>query len=335
MNRALRLVGVGLLCLAAVLAVGVSPSRAGEKTKILVGRVSHVEGQLLRYIYEEKDWAAIVSDSPFGLEDALYTDQDAKAEFTLPNGAWIRIGGSTQIQLVKLQSDLTEIDVASGVARFTNRSEEGVIKVTSPFGYVVAYGDTVFDIYVGDESVEVIGITGTVEFVHQGDESRYEVEAGSSSIIANANQIVAADGQVDGDWDDWNLARDDLWTKRVEVKGDSIEYLPPNLQEDACALEENGRWEKVYHDGEYRTLWKPTRVSAGWAPFTAGRWSVYNGDNCWVPDEPFGYVTHHHGNWVRVDSCSCWYWSPPRVRRAATRVNYDWYEYYDWSPGPV
>ncbi|MCU0572513.1 MAG: FecR domain-containing protein, partial [Syntrophobacteraceae bacterium] len=335
MNRTSRLAVTGFLCLGAILTAWTGLSIAGEKTKVLIGRVSHVEGQLLRYVYEEKDWAAVGKDSPFGLEDALYTDLDGRGELMLPNGIWIRIGGSTQVQLVKLKPDLTEIDVAAGVARFHNRGEDGVIMVTSPFGYVVAYGDTVFDMYVGDESVEVIAVTGTVEFVHQGDDSRYEVVAGSTSVIADARQIVAAEGTVDADWDDWNLGRDDLWAKRVEVKGDSIEYLPANLRDDAHAFEENGRWEKIYHEGEYRTMWRPTRVSAGWAPYTSGRWSVYYGDNCWIPDEPFGYATHHYGNWVRVDSCSCWYWMPPRVRRVATHVSYDWYEDYDWSPGRV
>src|SRR5262249_14145293 len=32
-------------------------------------------------------------------------------------------------------------------------------------------------------------------------------------------------------------------------------------------------------------------------------------DQCWVPDEPFGYVTHHYGNWVIVNGN--WYWAPP------------------------
>ena len=253
MNRASRLALAGFLFLGAIL-TGTGYAAAGEKGKVLVGRVSHVEGQLLRYVYEEKDWAPVGKDSPFGLEDALYTDPDGRVEIMLPNGIWIRMGGSTQLQMVRLKPDLTEVDIAAGAARFYNRSEDGVIMVTSPFGYVVAYGDTVFDIYVGDESVEVIAVAGVVDFVHQGDDSRYEVEAGSTSVIADAQRIAAADGTVDADWDDWNLGRDDLWAKRVEVKGDSIEYLPENLRYDAYAFEENGRWEKVYHEGEYRTM---------------------------------------------------------------------------------
>ena len=122
--------------------------------------------------------------------------------------------------------------------------------------------------------------------------------------------MTAGQGQVDADWDDWNSQRDQLWSKRTEVRGESVRYLPSNLHDESYALDENGGWEQVYYEGQYRRFWRP-RVSAGWAPFTAGRWSVYYGDNCWVPYEPFGYVTHHYGNWLYANNF--WYWAPPVV----------------------
>ncbi|MEI6127394.1 MAG: DUF6600 domain-containing protein, partial [Pseudomonadota bacterium] len=60
----------------------------------------------------------------------------------------------------------------------------------------------------------------------------------------------------------------------------------------------------------------------------AGRWTVWYGDNCWIPDEPFGYVTHHYGSWVFVDGADCWYWSPPAayVRGGpASGIGFGWY----------
>lgn len=63
-------------------------SRGGED--ILVGHISHVEGQLLRYVSEDEDWVATVKDAPFGLDDALYSDETSKAEFILPNNTWVR-----------------------------------------------------------------------------------------------------------------------------------------------------------------------------------------------------------------------------------------------------
>ncbi len=296
-----------------------SQTQQGEGP-VVVGRISHVEGQLLRYVPDESDWVATVKDAPFGLDDALYGGRDSRSEIIIPNGSWIRTGSDTQIQAIAINAEVTEVDVASGVARFYNKSRDMVIKVTTPFGYVTAFGGTSFDIYVGDESIEVISLDGTVDFVVEGDSARYEVVAGSYSILCDGRTVGQGDGKVDADWDDWNAGRDDLWTERLQVKGDSIRYMPEELYEDSYTLEENGRWERVYYEGGYRNMWRPVRVGADWAPYTSGRWTVWNDDNCWVPDEPFGYVTHHYGNWIRMDTCNCWYWAPPVVSVSVATV---------------
>lgn len=280
-----------------------------EEETVLVGRISHVEGQLLRYVPEEDDWVATVQDAPFGIDDALYSDEDGRAEFMMPNNTWVRIDRNTQIQLIVLKDDVTEIDVASGVARFYNKGSYGVIKATTPFGYVMAPAETSFDLYVGDDSVEVIALKGRLNFVHHTSETRYEVIAGSTSILADIQRVTAGKGDVDPDWDSWNRRGDALWAERMEVRGQSVEYLPPSLHHEAYVLEEHGRWERVYYDGGYYYFWRPVHVSVGWTPFTVGRWTVWYGDHTWIPYEPFGYVTHHYGNWVFVRNT--WYWAPP------------------------
>jgi hypothetical protein len=302
---------------------------AKSEAPALVGRITLIEnGQLLRYVYAEKDWVATVKDAPFGLEDAVYAGDTTKAEFKLPNGTWIRIGGDTQIQLIALREDVTEIDTASGTARFYNKSSSSVIKATTPFGYVLAQPGTAFDIYVGDSSAEVISLDGRIEFVLKEGTAKYTIEAGGASIISDGRRAVEGDGMVDADWDTWNLKREELWTQRVQVKGESVSFLPPALQDDGYDLDQNGRWEHVYYAGEYRTLWRPTVVAAEWQPFTGGRWTVWNEDNVWIPEENFGYVTHHYGNWVYVDGA--WFWAPPVV----VRVGYLGGGVY-WCPGRV
>ncbi|MCE5244303.1 MAG: FecR family protein [Desulfobacteraceae bacterium] len=299
---------------------------------ILVGRISHVEGQIMRYVPEEKDWVAMVKDTPFGFDDALYTGQDGKGEIILPNNTWERIGGETQLQMIALKPDVTEIDVASGIARFYNKSSNAVVKATTPFGYVTAQPGTSFDLYVGDKSVEIIALTGTVDFIHVAGNNKFEITAGSGSIVADSLRTAPGEGNVDADWDDWNVDRDKMWTQRLAVKGDSTEYLPSQLHGDAQTLEENGRWERVYYEGSYRNYWRPTTVDAGWSPYTVGTWSVYYDDNCWIPYEPFGYVTHHYGNWVYAGSY--WYWAPPVVSVSiGPSVGWGWG--FGWYPGRV
>jgi len=37
----------------------------------------------------KKTGSLTVKDAPFGREDALYSDQDGKAEFIMPNNTWV------------------------------------------------------------------------------------------------------------------------------------------------------------------------------------------------------------------------------------------------------
>ena len=312
--------------------IGFAPPASGQQQQnqgsVLVGRIAYIEGQLLRYVPEEKDWVATVQDAPFGMDDSLYAGENTNAELIMPNNTWVRIGSNTQLQLIKLDTDVFEVDAASGVARFYNKSAQAVIKATTPFGYVIAPANSSFDLYVGNESVEVISLRGTVTFVHDAGNAKYEVTAGGSSLLADSKQVTAGQGAVIADWGIWNEARDNVWRNRLAEKGTSAKYLPAGLDDEAYALEENGRWDQVYYEGAYRNFWRPMNVYDGWAPYTVGRWTQWYGDPCWIPDEPFGYVTHHYGSWVYVDNCRCWYWVPPvaHVRgRTGPYIGYGWY----------
>ena len=122
--------------------------------------------------------------------------------------------------------------------------------------------------------------------------------------------MSSGEGTVDPDWNRWNTVRENFWAAKARVRGRSVEYLPPSLRDDAYALDENGSWESVPYEGTSRWFWRPA-VVIGWSPFTVGRWTDWYGDQTWIPAEPFGYVTHHYGNWVYVRNY--WYWAPPVV----------------------
>lgn len=280
-----------------------------EGETILVGRISYVTGRVLRYVPQEEDWVAVVKDTPFGLSDSLHSEKGARAEIIMPNNTWGRIDGGTEIRLIALREDVTEIQVDSGLARFYNKGFDAVIEARTPFGFVRAPAETTFDLCVDDESVEVVALKGTVHFVHKASGTRLEVIAGSSSVIADSRKVTAGQVQTDPHWDAWNDKMDALWAKRMLVKGKSAEYLPSRLHYEANVLDEYGRWERVYYSGGNYYFWRPIYVSVGWAPFTAGRWIVWYGDHTWIPCEPFGYVTHHYGAWIFIGGF--WYWAPP------------------------
>ncbi len=323
MNRWMGLV----VCLFLGAVAMVQPSSAADTPAMMVGRIYHIEGDLLRYVPAENDWVAVVRDTPFGTEDTFFSGDRGMAEMIIPNGVWIRTGNSTQIQFIILDTDLAEMDVASGVARFYNKSSDTIIKATSPFGYTLAYPGTAFDFYVGENSVEVVALRGKVSFVHSATEAKYNLAAGSPSILADQQQVSSGEGTVDPNWNRWNRGRENFWAAKARIRGRSVEFLPPGLRDESYALDENGRWERVPYEGTERWFWRPTTVVATWSPFTVGRWTDWYGDQTWIPAEPFGYVTHHYGNWVYVRNT--WYWTPPvlsaRVGLPLLDVGFYWY----------
>ena len=178
----------------------------------LVGRIAHIEGQLLRYMPDEDDWVLTDQDTPFGQYDNLFSSEDGKAEIIMPNNTLLRIGGDTQVQLIELTSDATEIDVSSGTARLYNKSSSTEIKATTPFGEVIMPPETICDIYVHETQAEVVSLKGSVAFIKSDSTTRHEVIAGSSAIIVNAEQIIASAERVVPAWNSWNVAREAQWS---------------------------------------------------------------------------------------------------------------------------
>ncbi|MBN1613402.1 MAG: hypothetical protein JW950_02930 [Deltaproteobacteria bacterium] len=316
-----------IICTLFALAAAVPVSAAAEEPLTVVGRIFHIEGELLRFVPEQQDWVTLVKDAPFAAEDTLFAGTPGMAELILPNGSWIRIGNNTRIRFIALEADQTAVDVASGIVRFYGKDARTVIKVTSPYGYVLSDPGAVFDYRVGSNSIEVIGIRGNANFVQSATGARYTASPGAPSILVYDQQVYSGPGTVDSEWNRWNTLRDDFWASKNRVPGRSVAYLPPSLHDEAYALDENGRWEKVYYDGSLRWFWRPTSVAIGWSPFTAGRWTDWNGDQTWIPAETFGYITHHYGNWIYVGNS--WYWAPPvvsvRVGLPLLDIGFFWY----------
>jgi hypothetical protein len=300
----------------------------GEEA-ILVGRISHIEGQLLRFQPGDETWTPTLEDTPFGAGEGLYTEGNSRAEIILPNSTWARFDAGTQIQLIELRDDLTDLDLGSGTGRFYNNGAYSLIKVRTVFGDVAAPAETEFDLHVYSNAVEVIALKGSVSFTSVNTDQRFEVTAGLGSIVADSHTVSVGKGYEPPGWAAWNRERDALWAARMTSGEVSAAYLPPSLRDEAYVLDENGLWERAYYDNGYYYFWRPTHVAAGWAPFTVGCWSPWYHESTWVPYEPFGYVTHHYGNWVFIGNS--WYWAPPvaavrpHVRRPLFNIGFAWY----------
>ena len=315
---------------------------AQAEEPILIGRVAHTEGGVLRYVAAEDDWVATVEDSPLRVDDILYTEGEGRAEFIFPNNAWVRIAENTGVEVVTLRRDLTGLYVDGGTVRIYNRAQDALIRVDTRLGYLAVEPGDVVDLYVGDKEIQVIALEGSPNFFFAPtarEEIRYEVFSDGPALFIDETAVVAGEPLVDREWDDWNYRRDTLWAQRRSVRS---AHLPEAFQTDAHVFEEHGRWERVYYRNSYVWCWTPARVAVTWRPFTVGRWTTYYEENVWIPYEPWGWVTHHYGHWIHVENR--WWWTPYVSVDVVTpgvdvRVNVgvppppDYY--FHWHPGRV
>lgn len=292
-----------ILALTAVLFLGVAASFA--EASILVGRLAQVEGEVLRYIESSDEWSAQETENPVGPGDLFQTGDPGKAEFVFPNGTLLRIGENTDMDVVALEEDLTEVTLTGGIARATNTGGES-LRVSFAAGYCLVPKGAEADVRVADGRVEVTALSGATTVYRpraDGTEERYPVAAGASLVI-DGERIASGSGRPDPLWDRWCRERESVRGRYRERSP----YLPDTLQEHAWLMQENGRWENIYYRGRNYWFWQPLAVAVDWAPFTVGYWGEWYGDHVWVSAEPWGWVTHHYGHWVRIRGA--WWWTP-------------------------
>ena len=323
------LIIVAIVTLIAALAHAENVDNWEERNVPLVGRVSHLEGDLVRHDTEQDDWVTTLQNSPVGTGDRLYSHVDAKVELILPNNTWIRMDSDTEISLTVLDEGLTEFAFASGKVRLYNKSATAEIITTTPLGDILTPAGSQTDIYLYSDGIEIIALENRAYYTHIRSGRRHEIRDTSAALSADTYQVIAIQPEVASEWSRWNREMDALWAMRARTNGDSVTYLPPALHHDAYALDTHGRWERVYYQGAYYRFWRPIHVHVGWTPFSSGVWRVRWHDNVWIPHEPFGYVTHHYGNWIHT--AGYWYWAPPVTRvmihagLPLFRIGFAWY----------
>ena len=122
------------------------------------------------------------------------------------------------------------------------------------------------------------------------------------------------------DWCERNLALQ---------RGPGWDRLPPELRPYSGDLDGHGEW--IYVD-EYRAwCWRPLGLAADWRPYWRGRWAAFPGGMTWVSDEPWGYVTYHHGRWGWRAGVG-WYWIPGIAYAPAWVAWRTADVYFGWAP---
>ena len=279
---------------------------SAAEAAIVVGRISHVEGEIYRYMDVDGSWVATELQSPAGIEDVLATGSDSRAEIAFPNGMLVRLDEKTEIEILELEDDLGVIALNAGLARFYNRNDTGKLLIETIRGTATIGPGSVMDMRTDSRSVTVSSKAGegTFHSVQNGVE-RLEIISGSTSLEFREESLVADAGPISRNWDKWCAAREEVWDRNRLVRSD---YLPEAMQAYAYEIEPYGSWRRVYYRGYYYWAWQPHFTAVGWSPYTTGYWYDWHGSPVWMDHNPWGWVTHHHGHWIAINGS--WLWTP-------------------------
>lgn len=271
-----------------------------------VARLQYMAGSVSIQPRGTEDWVAGSLNRPLTTADNIWTDKDSRAELNVGT-AILRVDDQTSLTLTNVSDNTVQVQLHQGVLNLrVRRLYDGEIyEIDTPnLAFTLQKsGEYRFDV-APDGDVTLVTVwkgqgdaTGDGPAVRVKSHQRARFTSGNSL----AHEIYEAP-PPDG-FDDWCRVRNQREDHAVSAR-----YVSPGVigYED---LDEYGSWRTV---PDYGTIWVPTVVSTGWAPYRYGHWVYISPWGwTWVDDAPWGFAPFHYGRWVYYGG------------------------YWGWAPGPV
>jgi hypothetical protein len=313
--------------LASMLAlVSVTPAQAQES----YGFVRTVEGYAELIQSGSQSLAEVTENYPLLVGDRLRVTARARLEAVLPDGAYLRVGGDTEIAFTRLarsadtQDQQTVLQLAGGEIQIVlpaDTAEQEALRIDTA-------NATVYLNKRGSYRIRADGAAWTEVLAREGFAEI--VTARGSELARTGEQVTVQGSQEPRLWVEAAGAKDPLehWGDELLAAANYVEpsYVEPSLAYSAAPLYRHGSWVSV--GGRY--AWRP-RVKVGWRPYHAGWWRYTPSGLTWVSTEPWGWVTYHYGGWSHTASFG-WVWYPGHVYTPASVYWYWGPTYVGWVP---
>ncbi|HEU4621860.1 MAG TPA: FecR family protein, partial [Burkholderiaceae bacterium] len=277
------------------------PERTDERAPPwLAGRVAYASGdvQIVQpgEVEETRQWRPAVVNDVVSAATSIATGGDSRAELRVGGHAF-RLGEVSRLVVRGLDSQRStvQLDVGSLNVRWRDFEPNAHVDVLTPTARVELRGAGRFRVDTRGDSTVVTVFEGRAHVANDGGGTT--VGAGRSVTITN--DAFSFGGAVITGLDDWALARDERIRPRVATR-----YVSPWMTgyED---LDEYGQW---VDEPQYGTVWIPTAVDPGWAPYRYGQWRwVSPWGWTWVDYAPWGFAPSHYGRWVMVSNRWAWW----------------------------
>jgi hypothetical protein len=267
-------------------------------------RLQYMSGSVSVQPHGTDDWVAGILNRPLTNSDNIWADKNSRAEISVGTGL-IRIGSESSLTLTNISDSSVQLQLHQGAMNLHVRrlydGETYEVDTPNQAFTVSKPGDYRFDVDSDADKTVITVWRGEGESNGSGPAVR--IREGQQARFANGNSTEAADlhsAPSPDDFDQWASSRDE----RLDHSA-SARYVSPDVvgSED---LDEYGTWRKT---SQYGSVWVPSGVGVGWAPYRNGHWIwVAPWGWTWVEDEPWGYAPFHYGRWVYYNNY--WGWAP-------------------------
>lgn len=295
------------LCLFSISIAALPKSARARATSgdppVRVARLTQIATQVSLEPAGTNQWTQAVSNTPLTTGDRLYVNHQGHAELQMGALA-VRAWKFTDLSVVDLDDHGTQLAVAQGSlhVRTFALTSDNTVEVDTPNGAITVSqpGDFRLDVYTNGGGTLVTVDAGAV--LISGPGVKKLLGAGESVHLVGSNPIQLLAQRMPGKdpFDVWSQLRD-----RAILGSEARRYVNPDTigSED---LDAYGEWSNTL---EYGPVWYPSNLSAGWSPYSNGRWNwIAPWGWTWVDADAWGFAPFHYGRWTHLGSR--WGWIP-------------------------
>src|SRR5512146_3263966 len=292
--------GFGWVAFVAAILLGTAHAEEGSLGSM---RLKIVQGDVQVKIADTGEWAPASVNMPLVEGDELWVPEGSLAAIQTNNGAYIRLGTATALQILRMDRDSFQFYLAQGRAYVRNNAyRRNLLQFDTPDASIRDFANSTFRIDIPNGETDVAVFKGSV--VAENESGKTNLRSGDMLALFQDGYAELSPLPPPDDWQEWNAAQDRI----VLARGISYGHLPEELQVYSSDLDGNGRWVYVQN---YGYCWTPTVVViSDWAPYRHGRWVWRGGDYIWIGYEPWGWAPYHYGRWAFVARIG-WCWVPP------------------------
>jgi hypothetical protein len=251
------------------------------------------------------DWIAAEVNRPLTSGDQLWADTDGMVEMHVGSTA-VRMGNNTGVSFLTLSDNLVQLQVSAGdvVVRLRQLDPNDAFEVDAPNLAFSLMQPGTYEIDVNpDSDVTVVTVVNGQGQVTGGGRS-WNITPDQQATFTGTDtldySLEDADSLPQTSFENWSAQRDSM-----EDNVASTQYVSPETT--GCEdLDTYGSWSS---EPEYGSVWFPTGIAVGWAPYRFGHWVwIAPWGWTWVDAEPWGFAPFHYGRWAVFDGR--WGWVP-------------------------